>query len=44
MWEKSKPVFEGARKQYDQPKWAECFEYLYNEMQKREQRLQQIQQ
>jgi len=40
MWEKSKPVFEGARKQYNQPSWAEWFEYLYNEMQKREQTLQ----
>jgi hypothetical protein len=37
MWEKSKPIQEGLRKKYNQPKWGEWFEYLYNEM-KREQR------
>ena len=49
-WEKVKPMIEEARKQLGQRKsgeytpicqWAE---YLYNEMQKREQRLQQTQQ
>ena len=44
IWEKVKPVVEGHRKYYDQPEIYEYFEYLYNEMQKREQRLQQIQQ
>jgi len=41
MWEKMKPVIEGVRKQYNTPKAFQWFEYLYNEMQKREQRLQQ---
>ena len=40
VWEKMKPIAEGMRKQYNQPQWYEWFEYLYNEMQKREQRLQ----
>ncbi len=40
-WEKLKPIIEGMRKQYNMPKLFEWFEYLYNEMQKREQRLQQ---
>jgi hypothetical protein len=36
-WEKIKPIAEGARKQYNFPHlWIE-FEYLYNEMKKREQ-------
>ena len=43
-WEKIKPVVVGWRKQVNEPRVAEWFEYLYNEMQKREQRLQQIQQ
>jgi hypothetical protein len=38
-WEKMKPVAEGMRKRVPQS-W-EWFEYLYNEMKKREQRLQQ---
>ena len=37
MWEKSKPIQEGLRKKYNQPKWGEWFEYLYNEVKKREQ-------
>ncbi len=41
-WEKLKPIIEGMRKQYNMPKLFEWFEYLYNELQKREQRLQQI--
>ncbi len=44
MWERTRPIIEGVRKQYNEPEWAEWWEYLYNEMQKREQRLQQIQQ
>ena len=38
-WEKMKPIVEDARKQLDQPQYAEWVEYLYNEMQKREQQL-----
>jgi len=38
-WEKLKPVVEGLRKQYNDPTIFEWSEYLYNEMQKREQRL-----
>jgi hypothetical protein len=38
MWEKSKPIQEGLRKRYNQPKWGEWFEYLYDEVKKREQR------
>ena len=37
MWEKSKPIREGMRKKYNQPNWWEWFEYLYNEIEKREQ-------
>ena len=43
-WEKLKPVVEWQRKQSGRPQYYEWFEYLYNEMQKREQRLQQRQQ
>jgi hypothetical protein len=39
MWEKSKPIQEGLRRKYDQPKWGEWFEYLYNEIKRREQKL-----
>jgi hypothetical protein len=39
-WEKIKPVLEGGRKSYNEPKLGYGFEYLYNEMKKREQRLQ----
>jgi hypothetical protein len=38
-WEKLKPGIEGRRKELD-PTLRKWFEYLYNEMQKREQRLQ----
>jgi hypothetical protein len=38
-WEKIKPVLEGGRKSYNEPKLGYGFEYLYNEMQKREQQL-----
>jgi hypothetical protein len=36
-WEKLKPVAEGERKQFDRPQIWEWWEYLYNQMQKREQ-------
>jgi len=39
MWEKMKPLAEGMRKEYHQPELWEWFEYLYNEMKKREQQL-----
>jgi hypothetical protein len=41
LWEIMKPMVEGARKQFNVPKSLEWFEYLYNEMKKREQKLQQ---
>jgi hypothetical protein len=40
-WEKMKPLVEGIRKSFARPQSWEWFEYLYNEMQKREQKLQQ---
>jgi hypothetical protein len=36
-WEKMKPVIEGHRQKTNQPQFCEWFEYLYNEMKKREQ-------
>ncbi len=44
VWEKLKPITEGMRKQYSMPELFKWFEYLYNELQRREQRLQQTQQ
>ena len=44
LWEKMKPILEGIRKDSNQPRVFGWFEYLYNELQKREQRLQQTQQ
>jgi hypothetical protein len=41
VWEKMKPLAEGMRKEYHNPGFFEWFEYLYNEMKKREQKLQQ---
>ena len=38
-WEKLQPVAEGERKQFDRPQIWEWWEYLYNEMQKREKKL-----
>ncbi len=38
VWEKVKPVVEGWRKQFQIPRSLQQFEYLYNEMKKREQR------
>ena len=40
-WEKAKPVVIGLRKQHGKPTLYEWFEYLYNEVKKREQKLQQ---
>jgi hypothetical protein len=40
-WEKVKPIVEGTRQKWGWPQYWEWFEYLYNEMKKREQRLQQ---
>jgi hypothetical protein len=39
-WERIKPVAEGERKEFARPQIWEWWEYLYNEMQKREQILQ----
>ncbi len=38
-WERMKPIVEGIREQFDDPGFYEMSEYLYNEMQKREQQL-----
>jgi hypothetical protein len=38
IWEKTKPIIEGMRKEYHDPDFHNWFEYLYNEMKKREQR------
>jgi len=38
VWEKVKPLLEGRRKELNQPTAYQSFEYLYNEMKKREQR------
>jgi len=38
-WERTKPITEAARKHYKRPQIWEWFEYLYNEMQKRERQL-----
>jgi len=38
-WKKVKPAVEGMRKQFNEPKFYEWFEYLYNETHKREQQL-----
>jgi hypothetical protein len=40
-WERLKPIAEGERNQTRRPQIWEWFEYLYNEMQKREQKLEQ---
>lgn len=37
LWEKMKPLAEGMRSEYHNPGFYEHFEYLYNELQKREQ-------
>jgi hypothetical protein len=38
VWESTKPFIEEARKHLKEPQYAEFFEYLYNEMKKREQK------
>jgi len=40
-WEKIEPFVKGLRKEYQSQTYYEWFEYLYNEMQKREQKPQQ---
>jgi hypothetical protein len=40
-WQKMEPVIKGMLKEYGVQAYYEWFEYLYNEMQKREQKLQQ---
>lgn len=37
LWEKLKPVVEGWRNEFNEPKTLMCFENLYNEIKKREQ-------
>ena len=37
LWEKLKPITEGMRKHYNLPELSKWFEYLYNELKKREQ-------
>jgi hypothetical protein len=39
LWEKMKPIAEDARRQLNSPGFGGGFEYLYNELQKREQQL-----
>jgi hypothetical protein len=41
LWEKAKPFVEDLRKTYPMPNQGIGLEYLYNEMKKREQKLQQ---
>ena len=40
-WEKTLPMIEALREYFNRPQMGEWFEYLYNEMKKREQKLQQ---
>ncbi len=40
LWDKMKPLVEGWRKQLKLPRSSQWFEYLYDEVRKREQRLQ----
>jgi hypothetical protein len=39
FWEAAKPFVERARKQLNEPQYAEHIDYLYNEMKKRERKL-----
>jgi hypothetical protein len=39
-WEKIKSILEGSRKKFNEPKLGSGFEYLFNEVKKREQKLQ----
>jgi hypothetical protein len=40
-WNRVKPIVEGVRKEFSNPSHYMNFEYLYNEVKKREQKLQQ---
>ena len=44
LWKKAEPIIQGFRREHNQPEAGKWFEYLYNEMKKREQTLQQTQQ
>ena len=39
LWQKVKPIVEGVRKHFDEPRLLTWFEYLYNEMKKRKQQV-----
>jgi hypothetical protein len=39
LWKKAEPIIQGFRRELNQPEAGKWFEYLYNEMQKREQQL-----
>lgn len=39
IWPKSKPIWVGLRNKHDHPAWAEWFEYLYEAMAARKERL-----
>ena len=41
LWKKAEPIIQGLRKESNQPEMGKWFEYLYNEVKKREQKLQQ---
>lgn len=43
LWDKAKPILEGFGKEYNLPRPYQWFEYLYNELQKREKTLPQTQ-
>jgi hypothetical protein len=38
LWKKTEPIILGMRKEFNQPEMGKWFEYLYNEMKKREQK------
>jgi hypothetical protein len=38
LWKKAEPIVQGLRKELNQPEAGKWFEYLYNELQKREHR------
>jgi hypothetical protein len=42
-WEKMEPIIKAHRQKLNQPQFCEWFEYLYKEVQKREQQLEKIQ-
>jgi hypothetical protein len=43
-WRKLYPIVQGWRKQFNRPQISEWFEYLHNEIQKREQKLNRVRQ